>query len=68
MPIKGALEKGGRTLAVLDSGIDLIYPWENKELAEEVTLHGAVVSEFPFGTRPEAINFFPEIESSAVFP
>ncbi len=45
-------------MAVLDSGIDLIYPWENKGLAKEATLHGAVVSELPFGTRPEAINFF----------
>jgi DNA processing protein len=56
---KGALEGGGRTLAVLGSGIDLIYPWENKGLAEEITLHGAIVSEFSFGTQPEAINFPP---------
>jgi DNA processing protein len=56
---KGALEGRGRTLAVLGSGIDLIYPWENKGLAEEITLHGAMVSEFPFGTQPEAINFPP---------
>jgi len=56
---KGALEGGGRTLAVLGSGIDLIYPWENKGLAEEITLHGAIVSEFPLGTQPEAINFPP---------
>ncbi len=56
---KGALEGGGRTLAVLGSGIDLIYPWENKAMAEEITLHGAIVSEFPLGTQPEAINFPP---------
>ena len=56
---KGALEGGGRTVAVLGSGIDLIYPWENKGLAEEITLHGAVVSEFSLGTQPEAINFPP---------
>ena len=54
---KGALEGGGRTVAVLGSGIDLIYPWENKGLAKEITLHGAIVSEFPLGTQPEAINF-----------
>jgi len=56
---KGALEGGGRTLAVLGSGIDLIYPWENKGLAEEITRHGAIISEFPLGTQPEAINFPP---------
>jgi DNA protecting protein DprA len=56
---KGALEGGGRTLAVLGSGIDLIYPWENNGLAEEITRHGAIVSEFFLGTQPEAINFPP---------
>jgi len=56
---RGALEGGGRTLAVLGSGIDLIYPWENKGLAEVITRHGAIVSEFPLGTQPEAINFPP---------
>ena len=54
---RGALEGRGRTLAVLGSGIDIIYPWENKALAEEIALHGAILSEFPFGTKPEAINF-----------
>jgi DNA processing protein len=56
---KGALEGGGRTVAVLGSGIDIIYPWENKGLAEEIALQGAIVSEFPLGTQPEAINFPP---------
>jgi len=56
---KGTLEAGGRTFAVLGSGIDVIYPWENKKLAESIAENGAVISEFPIGTPPEAINFPP---------
>ena len=54
---KGALKAGGRTLAVLGSGIDVIYPWENNRLAEEISEHGAVISEFSLGTQPEAPHF-----------
>ena len=54
---KGALKAGGRTLAVFGSGIDVIYPRENKSLAEKIIKNGAVISEFPFGTPPEAAHF-----------
>jgi DNA processing protein len=54
---RGALEGGGRTLAVLGSGIDVIYPPENRALAEQIARSGAVVSEFPLGTKPEAGHF-----------
>jgi DNA processing protein len=54
---KGALKAGGRTLAVLGSGIDVIYPWENRHLSEEISENGAVISEFALGTPPEAANF-----------
>jgi len=54
---KGALKAGGRTLAVLGSGIDVIYPWENNTLAENIAQNGAIISEFPFGTPPEAAHF-----------
>jgi DNA processing protein len=54
---KGALAGGGRTIAVLGSGIDVIYPPENKELAQEIAENGAVVSEFPFGSCPFPQNF-----------
>jgi DNA processing protein len=55
---RAALESGGRTLAVLGSGVDVIYPPENRRLADEIAASGAVVSEFPPGTRPEP-GFFP---------
>lgn len=54
---EGALKGGGRTIAVLGSGIDVIYPPENRELAERITESGAVVSEFPFGSCPFRQNF-----------
>ncbi len=54
---QGALEVGGRTIAVLGSGIDIIYPGENKKLAEEIAKRGAVVSEYSLGTQPNALHF-----------
>lgn len=52
-----ALEAGGRTLAVLGHGIDRVFPRGNRELAEAVSQRGALITEFPFGTRPERHNF-----------
>jgi DNA processing protein len=52
-----AIEAGGRTLAVLGCGIDIVYPADHRDLAREVTQHGALISEFPPGTRPEPRNF-----------
>ncbi len=54
---RSALKAGGRTLAVLGSGLDMIYPPENRRLAEEVSANGAVISEYFFGTKPDAVNF-----------
>ena len=54
---KGALKAGGRTLAVLGSGIGNIYPEEHKTLAEKISERGAVISEFPMLTIPEKGNF-----------
>ncbi len=56
---RAAIEAGGRTLAVLGSGVDIIYPWENSKLAAEIVRHGALISEYPLGTQPEASNFPP---------
>src|SRR5262245_11305606 len=54
---RGALRVGGRTLAVLGSGVDVIYPPENRRLAREIEGHGAVISQFAPGTRPLAGHF-----------
>jgi DNA processing protein len=55
---KGALAAKGRTVAVWGTGIDVIYPKENKGLAEEIVgSGGAIVSEFPLGTFPAPQNF-----------
>ena len=52
-----AINGGGETVAVLGSGIDIIYPSAHAKLAEFVAKHGAVITEFPPGTRPEGRNF-----------
>jgi DNA processing protein len=54
---RAALEAGGRTLAVLGSGLDWIYPREHQGLAEKIAAAGVVLSEQPLGTPPLAANF-----------
>ena len=56
---QAALEAGGRTIAVLGSGVDQIYPQTNRALAQAVMAQGAIVSEYALGTQPAAINFPP---------
>ncbi|HAD07781.1 MAG TPA: DNA-protecting protein DprA [Anaerolineaceae bacterium] len=56
---QSALREGGRTLAVLGCGVDLIYPPEHVKLAEEITANGALISDYPPGTPPESNNFPP---------
>ncbi|MBP1760916.1 MAG: Rossmann-fold nucleotide-binding protein involved in uptake [Firmicutes bacterium] len=53
----GALEAGGKTAAVLGSGLDVIYPPENKQLFNEISEHGVVLTELPPHTHPEPGNF-----------
>jgi DNA processing protein len=54
----GALQAKGRTVAVIGCGIDVVYPAENKKLADEIVAKdGAVVTEFPFGVQPDRQNF-----------
>lgn len=52
-----ALKNGGRTIAVIGSGLDVIYPPENKNLFNKIYENGIVISEFPLGTKPDAQNF-----------
>ena len=55
---RGALEAGGRTAAVLGTGVDVIYPRDHRKLAEEILAQGgALVSQFPLGTPPIPENF-----------
>ena len=53
----GALSGGGRTIAVLGCGVDVIYPSENRNLFTKIMDHGAVLSEFPMGSPPEGGHF-----------
>jgi DNA processing protein len=54
---RAALEAGGRTIAVLGSGPDVIYPAEHRRLAEQISESGAILSELPLGSKPDAQNF-----------
>lgn len=54
---RGALKAGGLTFAVLGCGLDVVYPKENRRLMEDIASSGAVISEFPLGSLPEAWHF-----------
>lgn len=56
---RAALEAGGRTIAVLGSGVDVIYPGQHRDLADRISQQGAVVSDYPMGTQPDRFNFPP---------
>jgi DNA processing protein len=54
---EAALRGGGRTLAVLGSGVDRVYPTQNRPLAQAILGQGAIISEYPLGTQPTPTNF-----------
>ena len=57
---KATLEGGSRTIDVLGCGVDRVYPAENKQVMQHIIKLGTVISEFPFGTKPEGKNFHSE--------
>ncbi|MCE1227036.1 MAG: DNA-processing protein DprA [Geobacteraceae bacterium] len=54
---RGALAGGGATVAVLGCGVDVDYPPENRQLAQQIAERGCIISEFPMGTQPLAEHF-----------
>jgi len=54
---RSSLRVQGRTLAVLGCGLDIVYPKEHVSLYEQIVENGAIISEFPLGTIPQAFNF-----------
>jgi DNA processing protein len=56
---QSCLEAGGRTLAVLGTGVDAVYPPRNQELYKEILKQGLVLSEYPAGTPPDRTHFPP---------
>jgi DNA processing protein len=54
---RGSLKAGGRTIAVMGCGVDVVYPPENTRLYEEILEHGAILSELPMHTKPDRGNF-----------
>jgi DNA processing protein len=55
---RSTLSAGGRTIAVLACGLDIVYPPEHAKLAVEISQRGALISDYPLGTQPRA-EFFP---------
>ena len=54
---RAALKANGRTIAIIGSGLDVIYPAENKRLFDEIAENGVIYSEYILGTKPDAQNF-----------
>lgn len=52
-----ALRNGGRTIAVIGSGLNVVYPPENKKLFDEIVERGLIISEYELDTKPDAVNF-----------
>ena len=56
---QAAIDAGGRTIAVMGCGVDIVYPPEHRELASRIIENGALISDYSPGTQPEGVNFPP---------
>ncbi len=54
---QACLEVGGRTIAVMGTGVNIAYPPKNRELAKQIDQAGLLLSEYPRGTQPDRVNF-----------
>jgi DNA processing protein len=54
---RSCLAAGGKTLAVLGNGVDVIYPWSNRQLYQQILEQGLILSEYPDGTQPDRVYF-----------
>ncbi|MEB3211249.1 MAG: DNA-processing protein DprA [Leptolyngbyaceae bacterium] len=54
---KSCLNAGGRTVAVIGTGVNIVYPWTNRAIAKEIVQTGLILSEYPMGTKPDRTHF-----------
>ncbi|MGK7891425.1 MAG: DNA-processing protein DprA [Leptolyngbyaceae cyanobacterium] len=54
---QSCLDRHGRTIAVVGTGVNIIYPWSNRRIAEEIIDRGLMLSEYPAGTKPDSAHF-----------
>jgi DNA processing protein len=54
---RSCLNAGGRTIAVMGTGVNIIYPWSNRTLSRQITQQGLLLTEYPAGTQPDRANF-----------
>ena len=54
---RACLERGGRTIAVMGTGVDVVYPQRNRDLYQQIVDTGLILSEYPKGTQPDRIHF-----------
>jgi DNA processing protein len=54
---RSCLDADGKTVAVLGSGVDVVYPWSNRQLYQQVLEKGLILSEYPDGTQPDRVHF-----------
>lgn len=54
---KSCLKAGGRTVAVVGTGVNIVYPWTNRTIAKDIVQTGLILSEYPMGTKPDRTHF-----------